>query len=654
MKIINDFEVYKTVAAVATSEIAKSDIQFCYGTASPKNFYEQYDAVGYGQNAILRKVIAIPYVCTFGLVKTIYHLASALFVGIPQSIQGNRHSLTLSLYCIARDLQESCGWFVTIFSDKVGSYLVQEALFQKECYDIVANDIVKQAKYKVSKTIVNEVIYVDGVKIPKFNDALKITLCNFAEMGLEERQTVIEKFELQENIEVYGGEKFFEKLQIANRQSLEMVTIVDLKYPPDKSALTFALLPEAEFIQLKVEQIQGVSTRQRLFIKTKVHAYPDEPAKLPLPKTIGEMRLIEFVRTSAKAFGPFLNPYDEQFPVLLIKDYQLPDLDFTNIPAVQINQLFYYNANAKQRFSALSVQQVQSMLNKLGDYQLSLISTTQLKELDFSNMSADRLNKLFCYEANQKQRFEALSHQQVQSILNNLGDYQLSLISNAQLKELDFSNMVPDSLNKLFCYEANQKQRFEALRYQQVQTILNKLGEYQLSLISNIQLSELDFRSMPQDRLNKLFCYEPNQKMRFRALSSNQVQPLLDKLGEYQLSLISNTQLSELDFTSMSQDRLNKLFCYEPNQKNRFENLSSNQVQPLLNKLGDYQLSLISNAQLSELDLSSMPQDRVNKLFCYDPTQKQRMACVKDVKSIYHKLGDYQKSLLSETQCKTL
>src|SRR5690606_2790312 len=122
-----------------------------------------------------------------------------------------------------------------------------------------------------------------------------------------------------------------------------------------------------------------------------------------------------------------------------------------------------------------------------------------------------QVNKLFCYidGKEEKRRFALLSIGQVQTILGKLGEYQLKLISDDHLKELDLSDLSPERLQKLFCYidGKEEKKRFACVPVDQVQAILGKLGEHQLKLISDNQLNKLDLKDMPADRLQKLFCY---------------------------------------------------------------------------------------------------------------------------------------------------
>jgi len=102
---------------------------FSYGEMNYQSFEGKYSSENYRK----RKVIAIPHALLSGVIKPIYHLAQAIPL-IPQLIFGKRNQSVVPIYRVARDMEESSGWIVTLFHDKLGSYIVQESRFQQQCY----------------------------------------------------------------------------------------------------------------------------------------------------------------------------------------------------------------------------------------------------------------------------------------------------------------------------------------------------------------------------------------------------------------------------------------------------------------------------------------------------------------------------------------
>jgi|GEM_PF-2665838 len=135
-----NFEINSYLSAVkekahlnSESEIfnyAKAGLQFKYVDVSIKEFKQKYSPEGW----VGRKVIALPAAIWSGIVKTIYHLAKAILVGVIACSGGNNY-LKAQFFYIARDLQESLGWSATLLNDRYGQYHIQESGFHKSCYN---------------------------------------------------------------------------------------------------------------------------------------------------------------------------------------------------------------------------------------------------------------------------------------------------------------------------------------------------------------------------------------------------------------------------------------------------------------------------------------------------------------------------------------
>ena len=121
------------------------DLKFHYGDASL--FAAKYDSTGY----LGRKVkCAIPY-GLYELSQAIYDFALTLF-----SLVTLRSNTKANWYHCVRSLEASVGWFLTIFSDYLGSFLVQESLFQRKFYDLNDKFLTSEIQESIQEDIFNE------------------------------------------------------------------------------------------------------------------------------------------------------------------------------------------------------------------------------------------------------------------------------------------------------------------------------------------------------------------------------------------------------------------------------------------------------------------------------------------------------------------
>src|SRR3569832_2034424 len=184
MKISDKFSAYFSAVTLnpmlstqygLEKHIKENSQRFSYGDVTYSTYVGKYEPKGYE----LRKIVAIPAALFAGVVKSVYHLAKAFFLACRgESIHANANA-----YRVARDMEEALGWLITLFNDKKGSYLVQESLFQKACYSHI-----EKAQ---EKTVFFSCWEINGVEIPHYYEAERITLLEFRKMDLDSRQEAI-------------------------------------------------------------------------------------------------------------------------------------------------------------------------------------------------------------------------------------------------------------------------------------------------------------------------------------------------------------------------------------------------------------------------------------------------------------------------------
>lgn len=142
-------DIYKTQKNV--------NLNFAIVNLEFENFGKYYTPQGW----CIRKFIALPCAIWSGLVKTIYHLTKAIFIGIFKARLDGGAYFQSQLYSTGRDLQESMGWVLSIFSDKYGQYHIQESKYHKYLYDLN----VKQVSTEKTSTVLTSSKSPNNIKV---------------------------------------------------------------------------------------------------------------------------------------------------------------------------------------------------------------------------------------------------------------------------------------------------------------------------------------------------------------------------------------------------------------------------------------------------------------------------------------------------------
>lgn len=112
-----------------------------------------------GENGwIGRKFTAIPK-ALISLVGTITYIALTILMGIPALCFGNAKYLKEYTFDSVRGLEEFSGHFMTLFSDRLGSYLVQEAEFYTDFYSCFHSNVIAQDPDEIAIVEYSDEIY---------------------------------------------------------------------------------------------------------------------------------------------------------------------------------------------------------------------------------------------------------------------------------------------------------------------------------------------------------------------------------------------------------------------------------------------------------------------------------------------------------------
>lgn len=107
---------------------------------------------------------------------------------------------------------------------------------------------------------------IGGTEMPFYDEAIKINLHKFYEMSQQEKEAVIEKFQLHSSMELLGKESFLKKLAEIDKHILELANLVDIKYYNKESGLKYIILNNAEFNAITLDELKDISLHQKRLI----------------------------------------------------------------------------------------------------------------------------------------------------------------------------------------------------------------------------------------------------------------------------------------------------------------------------------------------------------------------------------------------------
>lgn len=111
--------------------------------------YKEFNAEYRSKNVVYRKILAIPRAFYHGILKTVYHLVSAIILGIGELFKKDRKHFKLNIFVASRDLEAGLGHFITLFKERLGAYFVQESNFNIFFYQYFTKKYASSSKKTV-------------------------------------------------------------------------------------------------------------------------------------------------------------------------------------------------------------------------------------------------------------------------------------------------------------------------------------------------------------------------------------------------------------------------------------------------------------------------------------------------------------------------
>ncbi|MBA3239076.1 MAG: DnaJ domain-containing protein [Parachlamydiaceae bacterium] len=279
----------------------------------------------------------------------------------------------------------------------------------------------------------------------------------------------------------------------------------------------------------------------------------------------------------------------------LLSKEQLSEVEPSELDPEVLNSMFSIKHGEnigipldKARFANFDAKDVAKAikLNKLNWYHLNLLSKEQLSEVKLSELDPDVINPMFSIKHGEnigipldKARFANFDAADVVKAIQlyKLNWYHLNLLSKEQLIEVKPSELDPEVLNLMFSIKHGDntgipldRERFANFDAKDVAEAikLNKLNWYHLSLLSNEQSIGAKSSKFDPERVKVMFPQKTNEneiavdKECFANFDGKDVAEAikLNKLTQYNLNLLSVTQLQAINFSEVSQALINTLF----------------------------------------------------------------------------------------------
>lgn len=400
-----------------------------------------------------------------------YHLGQAILCGLARLLACDNKHLHAHLYTVVMDLQEAFGWIITLFNDKLGSYLVQESLFHKECYSLSLKPIKPGAAYETQSDESTSDTFAAEER--KRRDAETLfngtTLEAFKKMSSGQRQAYAKHLKLDEAINALGGANFYKKLEFFGRHQLQRFTLANV-YLQDEYFVKALNGVEAQLTSDLFEEMTNISLHQFSHLPAQERGKFIEHHKLQ--SVIDRMGEQVFYTKLEQAIPEVL----ENVPIRQLANYphwlidcllksteevrgiRVADLEQMCMPQILVTKLQIESLEVSSEtesgssdvlelslldFVRLPGERIENEIDKLPKNALFFLPSSMIMTLNLSKFTAEQIKKLFDF-IDMKARLSLLSGSQLQPILHLMPDNMLSCLSKKQLEGFNDAKLTSD------------------------------------------------------------------------------------------------------------------------------------------------------------------------------------------------------------------
>ena len=546
---------------ISIQKFAFEHPQFNYGNVNYKEYSNHYTEVNWKS----RKIKALPLLLK-ALIKTIAQIFRFIFYGFPAGFIGKKKIFLKEIFTLIRYTEETLGYFLMIFNDRLGCYMTEQADFHNNCNSCFNNPIADPAFASVP----HKIVY--GVSIPNYEEAKEMSLWKLKELDKKEQQNMVKYFHLEDDIKKVENEfEFFPKLNEIDPCSLKALTILDLKLPSGFTNIRFGLLTKKELEELELNQLEHASPEQLTFLRKRLRwNTPLQTSSFKLTLNSLENILSTPLYQIQNIKGSKINQWIDRIPPVffsILSDKQLKKIDVSALSLSQIQYLFpEEDEDQIDRFHLFSVHQINTLitniprklyflLQKLTDKHLKGISISLLKDHIFDAVFSSRNNSSENKRKLGLLPFNSSYANEIEEFLNQLRGEQVTWLSSEQIAHIPLK-WLTQNFSQFFSSRFSPNTNAQRFSYIQFK---NYLPEDIAEFLSSIegeqwhQLSKSQLKYVPNELLLKNFenifssrySFEENNQ-RFQSLKTKQQKALKTSLkGEqkkFYLNRINNVE----------------------------------------------------------------------------------------------------------------
>ena len=336
---------------------------------------------------------------------------------------------------------------------------------------------------------------------------------------------------------------------------------------------------------------------------------------------------------------------DTVLPAINFTDFKLdPDKFNALFPAWDLSKTSYDSSNVRK----LIPSQILALWSMFDKTRLFYLRPEQLKELDFrpsqtsKKKSPDQVEGLFPVDqggdatsiaTDRMQRLDFERH--IYPIVPSLSGRQLNYMSATQLRTFDFArtSIRQDQFDTLFPKWGVQDlninincSRLNQLDPKQVYQLLPLLDTERLAYFNPEKILEFDLTCF-KGRLHELFNladeYRSNTRARMQKLDlEKHIYPMWQEWNGGHLYHLSPAQLQQLDFKRyrLTTDQFNGCFPAKNVEYGNIRYLQISQLLDLQEHLDRERLAGISEEQVPQFDLTTLPSKFMEGMFKVEPT----------------------------------
>ena len=539
--LIDQCGIFNYVNVNSLFSYVKENKQFSYGDTTYEEFSRLYSTDGW----IGRKVMAIPQAILCGVVKTVYHLAQALLLGIPKLYAGDFNYIKYKAFFLIRDFQEAFGWLTSLLDDKYGLFHIQGSQFHKTCYHCFS----ESANYAYAGS--DNSLWQSGHSFTgKYGEmvdsgAQQTSLLDFQLMSHLEKITLMKRillFDVVISLKKNHGFNFEEFLQETDETILQKLTLEDLLVDFDISILKFLVLNDDEFLSLSFGNLAG-----------------DNALSKPQKK---------FCAQRLRQLSETLQPTDSV-------DHEVDTSDWDTITLHQM--------------LLLQDRQIAQQIGDIPPGILELLSNEQLSSVTLSSLTQQQCRSIFAGmdEDEIQERITLFDDQDVINAIHS-GIFEgkaIKFLSNEILNLLDLNLLTAEQINHAFRKKPEQFARFTP---EQVNLAL-KDSKFDFSwapLLSDEQLAAVPLSELSTGTFDRMFAYNidlDEKRERFSHFTHEQVNlALKDSKFDFNWALLlSDEQLAAVPLSELSTGTFNRMFAYNidlDEKRERFSHFTHEQV----------------------------------------------------------------------------